>query len=188
MQARLPVRPCRLGDGQSLTALISTRRISSVRRLINGAETMPVDPDSVAVPVGHAATTPGVNSTSPRTAANRPETDQAATAYLTPPIDIYEGPDGLVLEADLPGVPNDQLTIQLEDNVLNLRGKVFPQGLDGALVLHQEYHPGDFGRSFILSDEVDRSKITASLKNGVLRVTLPKAERSRTRRIEIRTS
>lgn len=139
---------------------------------------MPVDHESVAVPVAHAAAATGADATSA----------QIDAALLTPLIDIYEGPDGLVLEADLPGVPDDQLTIQLEDNVLNLRGKVATSGLDGARPLHEEYRPGDFARSFILSDEVDRSKITASLRNGVLRVTLPKAERTRTRRIEIRTS
>ena len=149
---------------------------------------MPVDQDSVAVPVARAATAPGADPTTARTESSPAEVARDASALLTPPIDIYEGPDGLVLEADLPGVPDDQLTIQLEDNVLNLRGKVAPVVLDGARVLHEEYRAGDFGRSFILSDEVDRSKITASLKNGVLRVILPKAERSRTRRIEIRTS
>ena len=145
---------------------------------------MPADQDSVAVAVARTPTGPPPSRTGPA----GPEPDGMASACLTPPIDIYEGPDGLVLEADLPGVPDDQLTIQLEDNVLNLRGRVSPMPHDGARVLHEEYRPGDFARSFILSDEVDRSKITASLKNGVLRVTLPKAERARTRRIEIRTS
>ena len=54
----------------------------------------------------------------------------------------------------------------------------------GARVLHEEYRPGDYQRSFILSDEVDRDRITAELKNGVLRLFLPKAER--VRRIEIK--
>ena len=56
---------------------------------------------------------------------------------------------------------------------------------DVARVLDEEYRPGDYDRSFILSDEVDRSRITADLVDGVLRLTLPKAERSKTRKIEI---
>jgi HSP20 family molecular chaperone IbpA len=58
---------------------------------------------------------------------------------------------------------------------------------EGARVLHEEYHVGDFTRSFILSDEVERSRITAELKSGVLRLMLPKAERAKTRRIEIKS-
>jgi HSP20 family molecular chaperone IbpA len=106
---------------------------------------------------------------------------------VTPLIDIHEGPEGLILEADLPGVTDDNLNIQLEDNVLTLHARVpspFPQG---ARVLHEEYRVSDFYRSFILSDEVERDKIAAELKNGVLRLSLPKAERARTRRIEIKS-
>jgi HSP20 family protein len=106
----------------------------------------------------------------------------------TPPIDIHEGPEGLVLEADLPGVSLNQLSIQLEDNVLSLHAKVNAPAPEDARVLHEEYRPGDFYRSFILSDEVERSKIAAELKNGVLKLTLPKAERAKTRRIEIKSS
>ncbi len=106
----------------------------------------------------------------------------------TPPIDIHEGPEGLVLEADLPGVSVDQVSIQLEDNVLSLHAKADAPAPEDARVLHEEYRPGDFYRSFILSDEVERSKIAAELKNGVLKLTLPKAERAKTRRIEIKSS
>ena len=58
---------------------------------------------------------------------------------------------------------------------------------EGTRVLHEEYGVGDFYRSFILSDEVERSRISAELRNGVLRLLLPKAERAKTRRIEIRS-
>jgi HSP20 family molecular chaperone IbpA len=107
--------------------------------------------------------------------------------YHTPLIDIHEGPDGLVLEADLPGVSEGNVSIQLEDNVLVLHAKVPSPVPEGARVLHEEYRVGDFYRSFILSDEVERSRISAELKNGVLRLTLPKAERAKTRRIEIKS-
>ena len=106
----------------------------------------------------------------------------------TPFIDIHEGPDGLVLEADLPGVSQDNVTINLEDNVLTLSAKVGGQGPVEGKLLHEEYRHGDFHRSFILSDEVDRDKISAELKNGVLKLHLPKAERAKTRRIEIKSS
>jgi HSP20 family molecular chaperone IbpA len=106
----------------------------------------------------------------------------------TPLIDIHEDPDGLVLEADLPGVAQDNVSIHLEDNVLTLTAKVDAPHDGSARTLHEEYRPSDFQRSFILSDEVDRERIGADLKNGVLRLTLPKSERARTRKIEIKSS
>jgi HSP20 family molecular chaperone IbpA len=106
---------------------------------------------------------------------------------FTPPIDIHEGPDGLTLEADLPGATEDSLFIQLEDNVLSLHARVSSPAPEAARQIHEEYHVGDYYRSFILSDEVDRDRITAELRNGVLRLTLPKADRARARRIEIRS-
>lgn len=105
---------------------------------------------------------------------------------LTPPIDIHEGPEGLVLEADLPGVEEKGLTVQLEDNVLTLYATVSPTVPEGARVIHEECRVSAFARSFILSHEVDRSRIAAELKNGVLRVVLPRAERAETRRIEVK--
>jgi HSP20 family protein len=111
----------------------------------------------------------------------------AARVCFTPLIDIHEGPEGLILEADLPGASESSVSIQLEDNVLSLLAKVLSPAPEGARVLHEEYRVGDFHRSFILSDEVERSKITAELKNGVLRLNLPKAERAKTRRIEIKS-
>jgi len=122
----------------------------------------------------------------PHPAADTEEMTQLKQA-ITPLIDIHEGPDGLVLEADLPGATENNLSIQLEDNVLVLHARTRSPVPEGARVLHEEYHVGDFSRSFILSDEVERSRITAELKNGVLRLILPKAERAKTRRIEIKS-
>jgi HSP20 family protein len=107
--------------------------------------------------------------------------------YQTPLIDIHEGPEGLVLEADLPGGVEEDVNIQLADNVLTLYVKINAPVLEGARPLHEEFRQTDFYRSFILSDEVERSKITADFKNGVLRLCLPKADRAKTRRIEIKS-
>lgn len=141
----------------------------------------------VAVPVGRSA-----NGPEPRSATSRPAPssgrEQPQAGDLTPPIDIYEEVEGLVLEADIPGVSEDRLTIQLEANVLIIRGEVAPTAEPTARMIHEEYRPGPFWRSFILSDEVDRSRISATLRNGVLRVSLPRAERLKSRRIEIKSS
>ena len=106
---------------------------------------------------------------------------------FTPPIDIYETEEGLVLCADLPGVSAETLDLQIQDNKLTLFGRVTPSVSEHAELLHQEYEEGDFLRSFILSDEVDYDRINASINNGVLKVELPRANKTEPRRIEVKT-
>ncbi len=117
--------------------------------------------------------------------------DQVADSprlLFNPPIDIYETPEGLVLYADLPGVDSEGLDLQVHDNRLTLFGRVKTDVSESAHLLHQEYHVGDFLRSFILSDEVDHDRIQAKLTNGVLRVELPRAARAQPRRIDVSDS
>lgn len=104
---------------------------------------------------------------------------------FTPPIDIYDTDEGLVLHADLPGVSIETLELQVQDNKLTLFGRVRPLVSEGAAIVHQEYEVGDFLRSFILSDEVDHERVRATLTSGVLKVLLPKAPRQEPRRIEV---
>lgn len=115
--------------------------------------------------------------------------DDAASpdSVYTPALDIHETTDGLILEADLPGVPPDQLEVRVEDNVLYIHGKSRWPALENGSVLYEELRPGDFYRSFILSDKVDTERITADFDQGVLRLSLPKATKSRPRKIEVRT-
>jgi HSP20 family protein len=112
----------------------------------------------------------------------------APLAVQTPLIDIHEGPAGLILEADLPGATEEGISVQLEDNVLSLYAQVTSPTFENARLIHEEYRAVPYQRSFILSDEVDRSQISAAFKNGVLRLSLPRTERLKTRRIEIKTT
>lgn len=114
--------------------------------------------------------------------------ESAPVEVYTPALDIHETAEGLILEADLPGVPPDQLEVRVEDNVLYIRGNVCWPKLDDGRVLYEELKPGDFYRSFILSDEVDVERITADFEQGVLRLKLPRAGKARPRKIEVRTS
>jgi len=114
-----------------------------------------------------------------------PESEPEPRLLFTPPIDIYETPEGLVLYADLPGVTADSLDLQVQDKRLTLYGRVHQSTGAAVRVLHQEYQTGDFLRSFILSDEVDHERIQAKLNNGVLRVELPRAARAKPRRIDV---
>lgn len=139
---------------------------------------MTMEPHSIRVAVGKPSPPRPEHAAQP---APEPRT------CLTPRIDIHEGPDGLILEADLPGAAENQVSIQLEDNILTLYANIASPAPEGARPLFEEYRVGDFYRSFILSDEVERSRITAELRNGVLRLVLPRAERAKTRRIEIKS-
>lgn len=105
----------------------------------------------------------------------------------TPPIDIFDNGEGLVLRADLPGVSGETLELQVQDNKLTLFGRVADQAPADAHLIHQEYRVGDYLRSFILSEDVDHERISAKLVNGVLEVTLPRAAQSEPRRIQVKT-
>jgi HSP20 family protein len=119
--------------------------------------------------------------------AEEPKSEEAAQErfLFSPPIDIFETDEGLVLHADLPGVSIKTLELQVQDNKLTLFGRVRPVVPPDARTVHQEYGIGDFLRSFILSDEVDYERITATMNNGVLKVVLPKAPKPKPRRIEV---
>lgn len=120
--------------------------------------------------------------------ANPPSSPAAPPQHwvCTPPIDIFETPEGLVLRADLPGVTAETLDVQVQDNKLTLLGRVAEQAPAGATLIHQEYHVGDFVRSFILSDDVDHDRITAKISNGVLDLLLPRIPKAEPRKIQVR--
>lgn len=115
-----------------------------------------------------------------------PAAPQPLERYVfNPHIDIFETPEGLMLRADLPGVTLETLELQVQNNKLTLFGRVAPWTLPEARLLHQEYHEGDFLRSFILSDNVDHERISAKLANGVLEVFLPHAPKAQPRKIQV---
>jgi HSP20 family molecular chaperone IbpA len=103
--------------------------------------------------------------------------------YITPPVDIYETPDGLVVMADLPGVTKDALDVRVDNNILTLRGIArHPRTGD---VVHREYELINFFRQFELGEKINQGKISAELKHGVLTLNLPKAEEAKPRRIDV---
>ncbi len=105
----------------------------------------------------------------------------------TPDVDILERKDDIVVTADLPGVDEKTLDITLEKNVLTIYGRVEPFVPEKHRVAYSEYGVGDYQRAFTLSDEVDKDRIQATMKNGVLRLVLPKAEAAKTRKILVST-
>ena len=106
---------------------------------------------------------------------------------FTPVVDIYESEKALTLLADIPGVTPDRLSIDLRDNVLTLVGDVSTADMSGEDVLFEEYETGQYYRQFTLSEVIDQSEIDAELNDGVLRLTLPKVEKAKPRKISIKT-
>jgi HSP20 family molecular chaperone IbpA len=106
--------------------------------------------------------------------------------YITPPVDIYETREGLVVLADLPGVDKADLDVRVDNNILTIRAHSGHGGTGD--VGYREYELQNFFRQFELSDRVDQTCITADLKQGVLTMHLPKAEEAKARKIEVQVN
>ena len=114
----------------------------------------------------------------------RDETTRPGT-YFQPAVDIFETKDELVLVADMPGVPPDGVDVGLEGAELSIEGRVRSGEYDGLKPLYVEYGVGGYHRRFTLGEMIDRDGIKARMKHGVLVLRLPKAERTRARRIAV---
>lgn len=106
----------------------------------------------------------------------------------SPRVDIFEKGDSIVLLADMPGTDEKSINISLEKNILTVTGSIDIPDRSSYELEYAEYGVGDYSRSFAISDDIDRNRIEATLKNGVLRLVLPKAEPLKARRIEVRAS
>ncbi len=119
---------------------------------------------------------------------NRAGTPERSDARLTvnPRVDIYENRDQFLVVADLPGVRSDDLAIHVENAELTLTAtrRTTPPGVEVA----RERLDADYRRTFLLPQGIDREKIDAELKDGVLRLTLPKADAHRPRQIPVRAA
>jgi HSP20 family molecular chaperone IbpA len=106
---------------------------------------------------------------------------------FTPAIDIFETDGAIIVLADMPGVKSKDLDIDLKESVLTLSGEVeAPQGADDTAIM-TEYQTGTYWRQFTLSRVIDQAKIEAALTDGVLRLTLPKADEAVPRKITVKT-
>jgi HSP20 family molecular chaperone IbpA len=103
-----------------------------------------------------------------------------------PRVDIRETDVGLVLLADVPGAKPEGLTITLDRRALNIHAAVEDHAPEGYSSIYQEYQIGDFECDFTLSGDFSADKIEASLTNGVLRLTVPRAEQAEARTIKIK--
>ena len=121
-------------------------------------------------------------------AVTRREDDQAQRRItLLPPVDIFENSQGVTLWADLPGVTKDRLDVKVHDGNLYIEAEAVVPTPSGLRLQHAEIRQPHFARVFSLGADFDASKIEANLKDGVLKLTIPRRDEARPRRIEVRT-
>ncbi len=128
--------------------------------------------------------------TVPTTQENRVQQPQETTRsqknYVAPPVDIFEKEDRLIVVADLPGADKESVNINVEDGLLTIEAETKNQAPTEPIF--REFEMVNFFRQFELSERVDVEKITAEMKNGVLTLNLPKVEKAKPKRIEVKTS
>ncbi len=115
----------------------------------------------------------------------RKEEGTTPARVFLPTTDIYETDQGLTVVMEMPGVDKANVDIGLENGVLTIGGQIDFSKYQDLQPVYTEYNIGTYRRSFSLPETVDQEKIGAEMKDGVLTLTLPKAEKAKARKIEI---
>jgi len=110
----------------------------------------------------------------------------ADDAALLPPVDVIEDASGITLYAALPGVAKDKLHLQVEADTLTIEGEIDLEMPGGMEASHAEVNLPRYRRIFTLSKELDAGKVAAEFSQGVLKLTIPKAEHAQPRKVEVR--
>lgn len=114
------------------------------------------------------------------------ESEEIGQGSWIPPVDIYETADAVVLKAELPGISKDDINVEVKDNTLTLRGeKKFEKEVKEENYYRVERSYGTFQRSFSLPSTVQQDKVKAKFKDGILEITLPKAEEAKPKQIKV---
>jgi HSP20 family molecular chaperone IbpA len=119
----------------------------------------------------------------------RPNANREASTTepaLLPPVDILENESGITVKADLPGVSKESLTLRVDGETLTIEGQVSLGEAASLEAVYAEIRNAQYKRSFVLSRDLDTSRIDAAMKNGVLTLTVPKLEQAKPRRIPVR--
>ena len=110
----------------------------------------------------------------------------ADTPAMVPAVDVLENEGGITVKADLPGVSKENLHIRVDGETLTIEGQLSLGDATGLEAIYAEIRTAQYKRSFVLSRDLDTSKIDATMKNGVLTLTVPKLEQAKPRRIPVR--
>lgn len=125
------------------------------------------------------------SANSATTNGNGAESTRTGPTFI-PAADIIEKPDALVIILDLPGADPATLDVSLDEHVLSISAQPTATEPEGYKALYTEYRDGAYERKFVISDQIDGDNIDAVLRNGVLRLTLPKAAQSPARKISVK--
>ena len=109
-------------------------------------------------------------------------------AVLIPPVDVIEDESGITVNADMPGVTKENLTIRIEGGALTIDAPLALGESKSLNAVYSETRAAHYKRSFTLSRELDTTKIDAAIKDGVLKLHVPKLEHAKPRRIEVRAA
>ena len=123
-----------------------------------------------------------------QTAVTRDTQASRSESALIPPVDVVEDSSGITLYADLPGVSKDKLSLNVEAGTLTIEGDMGLATPEGMEATYAEVGLARFRRVFSLSKDLDTSKVSAELAQGVLRLRIPKAEHAQPRKIEVRVN
>jgi len=118
------------------------------------------------------------------TAVQTPDVSYDVRVY-TPAVDIYDHEQEWLLLVEMPGVSDKSAEVSVDKGVLTIEGKVEPPALEGYTLARAEFDVARYRRAFEISDRVDPKGVKANMKNGVLRITLPKKEEAKARKVEV---
>lgn len=116
--------------------------------------------------------------------SERPEEEQA----LLPRVDVFENRDGILLVADMPGVPKDKLELRVDNDTLVIEGEIAPDTPENMEAVYAEVRLSRYRRAFSLSAELDTARIDAQLRDGVLKLRIPKHAYAQPRKIEVKVA
>ena len=107
---------------------------------------------------------------------------------LMPPTDIVETKDAVIMLLDMPGADPETLDVAFDRQELKVSARSTPMVPEGYTLVHAEYRDGNYERMFTVSDRIDDERIEAVFKDGVLRLTLPKASQSAAKKIQVKAA
>jgi HSP20 family protein len=119
-----------------------------------------------------------------REVEKKQESTVPARVYV-PVTDIFETNAALMLALEMPGVDRENIDVKLESGVLTIEGTIDFTKYEGMYPVYTEYNVGNYARTFELSSDIDQERISAELKDGVVMLTLPKAEKAKPRKIKV---